>query len=115
MFEMLIGSAYATGETAQNAAARPNMMASLAPFALIFIIFYFLMIRPQKKRLDQEKALLGSLAKGDEIFTKSGLLGTIHGLTDRIVTIEVSEGVKLKVMREHIGGLANKLFESNKK
>jgi preprotein translocase subunit YajC len=113
MFDFLISSAHAASEGAK--AAQPSMVSSLAPFAIIFIIFYFLMIRPQKKRIEQEKLLLGGLSKGDEVFTKSGMLGTIQGLTERVVTLEVSDGVKLKVMRDQIGGLAAKLFDGNKK
>ena len=75
------------------------------------MIFYFLMIRPQKKKLDEEKALIAGLAKGDEVYTKSGIIGTIYGLTDSVVTLEVSEGTKMKVLKSHIGGLAKKLFE----
>ena len=88
----------------------PNGIASFLPFVVIFGIFYFLMIRPQKKKLEEEKAMLTTLGKGDEIFTKSGILGTIVGMTDKVITLEVSEGIKFKVLRSQIGGLANKIF-----
>ena len=113
MFDFFISDALA--QEAGAAAAQPNALASFAPFIIIFVIFYFLMIRPQKKRMEQEKTLLAGLNKGDEVFTKSGVLGTIAGITDKIITLEVSEGVKLKVLRDHVGGLANKLFEKEKK
>ena len=92
---------------------QPNPLVSLLPFAIIFFIFYFLMIRPQKKRLQAEKALLNSLAKGDEIYTKSGILGTIVGMTEKIVTLEVSEGSKIKILREQIGGRTQGLFDKS--
>jgi preprotein translocase subunit YajC len=85
------------------------------PFVLVFIVFYFLMIRPQKKRLEEEQKLITQLTKGDEIYTKSGVIGVITGLTEKIVTIEISEGVKMKVIRSQIGGLANKLFDATNK
>ena len=69
------------------------------------------MIRPQKKRLQEEQALLKSLSKGDEIYTKSGILGTIVAMTEKIVTLEVSEGAKIKVLRDQIGGRTQGLFD----
>ncbi len=111
MFDFIFPSAYA--QTA--AAGQPNPLMSLVPFVFIFIIFYFLMIRPQKKRMQQEQEMLKSLTKGDEIFTKSGLLGTIHGMTDRVITLEVAEGVRIKVLRSEIAGQAKKIFEAEQK
>lgn len=96
---------------AQDAAAQPNAFMQFAPLIVIFFIFYFLMIRPQKKRLEEEKKMMDALTKGDEIFTKSGMIGTITGLTEKIITLEVSEGVKIKVLRSQVGGPAKTLFE----
>lgn len=97
----------------EAAAAQPNVLMQFAPFIAIFAIFYFLMIRPQKKKMMEEQNLLNSLNKGDEIYTKSGIIGTIVGLTEKVVTLEVSQGVKMKVLRSQIAGLAQKLFEKN--
>ncbi len=99
--------------SAHGAPAAPvqNPIASFLPFILVFGIFYFLMIRPQKKKLEQETALNAALKKGDEIFTKSGLIGTIVGLTDLVITLEVAEGSKLKVLRSSLGGGTKALFE----
>ncbi|MFZ4714334.1 MAG: preprotein translocase subunit YajC [Bacteriovoracaceae bacterium] len=104
----LINSAYA--QTAP--AAQPNAMMQLVPLLLIGVVFYFFMIRPQAKKLKDEQAFLNTLAKGEEIFTKSGIIGTIVGLTDKIVTLEISEGVKLKILKSQIAGQAKKLLES---
>lgn len=99
----------------EAAAATPaaNPFSSMIPFVLIFAIFYFLMIRPQKKRLQEEQAMLGGLSKGQEVVTKSGLLGTITGLTEKIITLEVSDGVKLKVLRSTIAGNSKKVLEED--
>jgi preprotein translocase subunit YajC len=98
---------------AQDASAQqPNPLVSFAPFVLIFVIFYFLMIRPQKKKLEEEQKMLKSLSKGDEIYTKSGILGKITGMTEKVVTLEISEGVKLKIVRSQIAGLADSLFNN---
>ncbi|MBF0297733.1 MAG: preprotein translocase subunit YajC [Oligoflexia bacterium] len=96
---------------ATSAAPQPSMLMSLLPFVLIFMIFYFLMIRPQKKRMQQEESMLSTLKSGDEIYTKSGVLGIVSALNDNIVTLEISQGVHVKFLRSQIGGLSKKLFE----
>lgn len=112
MFNLLyvfIGQAQAQ----EAAAGQQSVLMSFLPFVLIFVIFYFLMIRPQKKRLEEEQAMMNALSKGDEVYTKSGILGKIVGLTDKVITLEVSDGVKFKVLRSQVGGLAEKLFDKN--
>ncbi len=107
---LLFSNAYA-----QNAAAAaPGGLASFMPFVLIFIVMYFLMIRPQKKKLEQEQSMLKALKKGDEIYTKSGVLGKIAGMTDRVITLEIADNVKVKLLRSQVGGLASSVFEVNK-
>ena len=110
---LLIENALAQTAAAGTPAQNPIMQ--FVPFIAIFMIFYFLMIRPQKKKMQEEAAFLSSLNKGDEVFTKSGIIGTIAGLTEKVVTLEVSEKVKLKVLRSHIAGAASKLFEKTEK
>lgn len=103
-------SAYAQEATA--AASAQNPMMQFLPLVLVFVVFYFMMIRPQKKKFEQEQALLAKLAKGDEIYTKSGIIGTIHGLTDSVVTLDLGNGVLLKVLKSQIGGLYKSLAET---
>jgi preprotein translocase subunit YajC len=104
--DFLFATAYANEATATQ-----NPMMSFVPFIVIFAIFYFLVIRPQKGKIEQEQKMLQSLSKGDEIYTKAGIIGTIHGLTDKVVTLEVENGVKFKILRSQIGGLAKTIFE----
>ncbi|QDK41577.1 preprotein translocase subunit YajC [Bacteriovorax stolpii] len=106
-----------TNAFAQAAGAAPaqNPIMQFLPLVVVFVIFYFFMIRPQKKKYEEEQALLEKLAKGDEIYTKSGLIGTVYGITDTVVTVEVSEGVRFKVLKNQIGGLYKTLTESAKK
>lgn len=113
MYGLFMSSALANGQAAAGQA--PNPIASFAPFVIIFVIFYFLMIRPQKKRMQQEQAFLNALNKGDEVYTKSGILGKITGITDRIITLEVAEGIKVKILRAQIAGQAKALFEKKEK
>jgi preprotein translocase subunit YajC len=116
MFKSLLASVVflSTNAFAQTAAAAPaqNPLMQFLPLVVVFVIFYFLMIRPQKKKYDEEQALLGKLSKGDEIYTKSGLIGTIYGMTDTVVTLEVSEGVRFKVLKSQIAGLYKTLVET---
>lgn len=101
---------------AQEAAAAPatNPFMQFLPLVLVFVIFYFLMIRPQKKKFEQEQALLEKLAKGDEVYTKSGIIGTIHGLTDTVVTLDVGNGTQVKFLKSQIAGLFKSLNEAKK-
>ena len=114
MLELFISSATAQEATSAAANATQNPIMQFAPFILVFVIFYFLMLRPQKKKMEEEKQLLESLKAGDEIFTKSGIIGEIKGLTAKIATIETTEGVKIKILRSQIGGLANTIFGQDK-
>jgi preprotein translocase subunit YajC len=113
MFNFLISDALA--QTATNAAPAQSPFVSFIPFVLIFLVMYFLMIRPQKKRMQEEQAFLTKLAHGDEVFTKSGILGKITGIADKVVTLEIENGAKMKVLKSHIGGSSNQLLTEAKK
>jgi preprotein translocase subunit YajC len=76
------------------------------PMIMIFVVFYFMLIRPQQKKQNELQSWLKSLKKGDEVVTTGGLIGKISGLTENTVTLEVQEKVRLKVMRTHIAGKA---------
>ncbi len=71
----------------------------LLPMVLIFVIFYMLLIRPQQKRAKQHKIMVAELAKGDEIVTNGGALGKVTSVDDNFVTVEIAEGVRIKVQR----------------
>jgi preprotein translocase subunit YajC len=68
----------------------------MVPLILMFAIFYFLLIRPQQKKQKAHRQLLGDLKKGDRVITSGGLYGRITGLTDTVVTLEISEKVRVK-------------------
>ncbi len=70
---------------------------SLLPFLAIFAVFYFLLIRPQQKRAKEHKAMIASIAKGDEIVTNGGTLGKVMEVGENFLTVEVSTGVSIKV------------------
>ena len=74
------------------------------PMIMIFVVFYFMLIRPQQKKQREQQDWLKQLKKGDEVVTTGGVIGKISGLTDNTVTLEVQEKVRLKVLRSHIAG-----------
>lgn len=74
----------------------------LFPLILIFLIFYFLLIRPQQKKAKEHKEMLASIKKGDEVVTSGGLHGRVIGITDDIITLEIANNVRVKVSREYI-------------
>lgn len=113
MFSLFIANAHAQA-AATGAPQQPNFIMNLMPLAMVFFVFYFLMIRPQKKRADQEREYIANLQKGTEVYTKSGIIGTITAMTDKVVTLEVESGTKLKVLRSQIGGGLSDLFAKNK-
>ena len=78
--------------------------ASFIPLILIFVVFYFLLIRPQQKQAKQHQAYLSELKKGNKIITKGGIYGEITGLTDSVLTLEIAENVRIKVTRDAIAG-----------
>ncbi len=107
-----IATAMAQAPAATGPQQSPLM--AMIPFALIFLVMYFLMIRPQKKRMEQEQEFIKKLSHGDEVYTKSGILGKIAGITEQFVTLEVSDGVKMKVLKTHVGGSMKALFTEAK-
>ena len=75
---------------------------------LFVVIFYFLLIRPQQKKQKEHAAMLSKLAAGDEVVTSGGIVGRITEITDNFVTIEISDGVRIKVQRFHVTSLVPK-------
>lgn len=111
MFDFIISSAHA------QAAAAPaqSPLISFIPFVLIFVVMYFLMIRPQKKRMQDEQNFLSKLSHGDEVYTKSGILGKVTAIAEKAVTLEIENGAKMKILKSHIGGSAASIFAEDKK
>ncbi len=78
------------------------------PLILIFIVFYFLLIRPQVKRAKEHKKMVETLAKGDEVVTSGGILGKIKSVDESFVGLEVAEGIELKVQKSAVASLMPK-------
>jgi preprotein translocase subunit YajC len=76
--------------------------------AILFLIFYFLIIRPQQKKQKEVRDMLSSLGYGDQVITTGGIHGKITGLTDTVVTLEIADKVRIKVSRNFIGDVLQK-------
>jgi preprotein translocase subunit YajC len=99
MFET--GLAYAMGAPGGGGGQGSQFM-SFLPIILIFVIFYFLLIRPQQRRAKEHKALLSNLKVGDQVLTGGGIYGRVTGLREDIITVEISDKVRVKVARGSI-------------
>ncbi|MDH4318375.1 MAG: preprotein translocase subunit YajC [Desulfobulbaceae bacterium] len=82
--------------------AGPDPIANIVLFGLIILVFYFLLIRPQRQQVKSHQDFLGNLKKGDEVITSGGIHGKITGITDLVVTLEIAENLRIKVNRSSI-------------
>jgi preprotein translocase subunit YajC len=104
---VFISNAYA--QTA--GAADPGLMGSLgtfAPIIIMFVVMYFIMIRPQQKRQKELKTMMEALAKGDEVITIGGVLGRVSKVSDAYVTVEVAAGTEIVVQKSAVTTLLPK-------
>ena len=96
--DWFISSAYAQAA----GAAQPNPLMQMLPLVLIFVVFYFLLIRPQTKRAKEHRAMVAALAVGDEVVTGGGLLGKVTEVSDQFLTVEIADGVAVKIQRHTV-------------
>lgn len=82
--------------------AAPPTLVSFLPLALVFLVFYFLLIRPQQQKAKEHRVMLANLKKNDRIVTSGGLHGRVLALTDDIVTVEIAPNVKVEISRPQI-------------
>ena len=100
--DFFIASAYA-----QDAAAQGGLL-SFLPLIVIFVVFYFLLIRPQMKRAKEHKLLISALANGDEVVTNGGLLGRVTNVGDSFITLELADNVKIKLQKHAVASVMPK-------
>ena len=96
----------ALAEPAKKAASKPHFIEQLIPFIFVFFLFYLLLIRPAQKRQKNHQQLISGLKKGDQVITTGGIVGCIYGLTDDLITLEVANQVRIKVVRSQVSGFA---------
>lgn len=97
---MFISNAYA--QAAGGAPAGGSSLMSLLPLVAMFVVLYFIMIRPQMKRQKEHKAMIDALAKGDEVVTAGGLLGRVTKVEDNVVSIELAANVEVRCQRNSV-------------
>jgi preprotein translocase subunit YajC len=102
ILDFFIASAHAQDAT------QPGGLMSFLPLIIIFVIFYFLLIRPQMKRAKEHKKLVADLGNGDEVVTNGGLLGRITNVGESFITVELADNVQIKVQRHAVSNVMPK-------
>ena len=102
---MLISTAYA-----QSAGGMPgsDMLIQIAPLVLIFIVFYFLLIRPQQRKLKEHRDMVAAVRRGDVVVTAGGIIGKVAKVDDQELTIEIADGVRVRIVRSTIGDVRSR-------
>ncbi len=106
----MINTAFAMGGKAGAGAAGGGAaggFTAFVPLILMFVIFYFLLIRPQQKKAKEHQKMIDNIKKGDRVITSGGIYGTVTSLGDTTVFIEIAEKVKIKLSRGNIAALLN--------
>ncbi len=112
----MINIAYAMGT--QGGGGQPGAgaggFASLVPLILMFVIFYFLLIRPQQKKAKEHREMISNLKRGDRIVTNGGIYGRIENLDENTITLEVANNVKIKIGRGYVSTLVQSSGQTNR-
>jgi preprotein translocase subunit YajC len=99
---VIISQAFAQTAPAASGGGTESSLLSLLPLVLMFVVLYFIMIRPQMKRQKEHKTMVEALAKGDEVVTAGGVLGRVSKMGETYLHVEVANGVELQVQRSSI-------------
>jgi preprotein translocase subunit YajC len=97
------GIAYAQGG---GGAGGPSPIVSLMPIALMFVVLYFLLIRPQQKRAREHETMIKNLKRNDEVVTTGGIYGRIQSITDAVLVVEIAPNVRVRVERAQVASVA---------
>lgn len=107
--------AYAMGQTGGTAGGQSNPLVAFMPLIILFVIFYFLLIRPQQKRAKEHKQMLGNLKRGDSVITGGGLYGRITGINEEVLTLDLGNNIEVKVNRGYISTITDKKVVNSEK
>lgn len=108
--------AHAMGQQAGASGEQGNPLIAFMPLIILFVIFYFLLIRPQQKKAKEHKQMLSNLRKGDSVITGGGLYGRIIAMSDEVLTLDLGNNQEVKVNRNYISSVSDKkVVESGKK
>jgi preprotein translocase subunit YajC len=104
----LLNTAYAMGGSQAQGQGQGNPLTGLIPIILIFVIFYFLLIRPQRKQQKQHAEMIKNLSKNDEIITTGGIHGTIVNIKDNTFILRIADNVKVEIQKGYVAALEKK-------
>src|SRR4051812_1446677 len=82
-----------------GAPPQPGPLGMLMPFILMFGVIYFLIIRPQQKKMKEHQAQIEKVKYGDEVITNAGIFGKVTGITEKVITVEIADGVRVKMLK----------------
>jgi preprotein translocase subunit YajC len=103
---MFISEAWA--QAAAPDAGASGILFQMAPLVLIFVVFWFLLIRPQQKKAKEHRAMVAALKRGDRVVTTGGIYGQVSHVADDHLMVEIADGVKIKVVRDAISAVPGK-------
>src|SRR5215510_694200 len=103
---MFISEAWA--QAAGTPAGGGDILMSMAPMVLIFVVFWFLLIRPQQKKAKEHRAVVAALKRGDRVITSGGIHGQVTHVADDHLVVEIADGVKIKILRDAVSAIPSK-------
>ena len=101
----MINIAYAMGQGGGAGGQGSGGFSAFVPLIIMFVIFYFLLIRPQQKRTKQHREMVNSLKAGDRVVTGGGIHGRVTAISDTVLTVEIADKVRVKVNRANVSGV----------
>lgn len=101
----MVDIVYAMGQSGAAGEGAQGGFTAFIPLILMFVIFYFLLIRPQQKKTKEHREMISNLRKGDRVITAGGIYGRITGLDDTTVTLEIADKVRIKLARSNVGAV----------
>lgn len=111
----MVNMAYAMGQGGAASPGSAGGLASFIPLVLMFVIFYFLLIRPQQKKAKEHKEMVAGIKKGDRIITSGGIHGQVTAVDDITLTVEISDKVRVKLNRANVAGMIQTQTQPAKK
>jgi preprotein translocase subunit YajC len=109
---MFTNIAYAMGQSGAGGQGAGSGFTAFIPLVLMFVIFYFLLIRPQQKKAKEQREMITNLKKGERIVTSGGLYGRITGMDDATLTVEISDKVRVKIARGNVSSVIRPTSQS---
>lgn len=111
----MVNMAYAMGQGGAASPGSAGGLASFIPLILMFVIFYFLLIRPQQKKTKEHREMVAGIKKGDRIITSGGIHGQVTAVDDATLTVEISDKVRVKLNRANVAGMIQTQTQPTKK